>query len=59
MKRGDHMKTEAEIKKEIDRIKADHRMKRKPAIVDINAPLALIQCHLEGQVAALRWVLDE
>lgn len=51
------MKTAKEIKQMIRAIRSDPRMKRKPAIVDINGPLALIQCNLEGKLDALNWVL--
>jgi hypothetical protein len=52
------MKSKEDIKKEIDRLKKDDRLKGKPALVEINAPLALIQVHLESRIAALEWVLD-
>jgi len=51
------MKTEAEIRSAIAAIEKDRRLKAKPATLDINAPLALIQCNMEGQLEALRWVL--
>lgn len=53
------MKTREEIEKAIAGIKADDRMQAKPAIVAINAPLALIQCNFEGQLKALKWVLGD
>jgi hypothetical protein len=53
------MKTAAEIKEAINEIEADDRMKGKPALLASNGPLALIQCHLEGELQALRWVLNE
>jgi hypothetical protein len=53
------MKTEKEIRQMIRAIKKDPRMHGKPAFVEINAPLALIQCHLDGQRQALEWVLAE
>jgi hypothetical protein len=52
------MKTEAEIRRAIQEIKQDARLKGPPATVDINAPLALIQLDLESQIKALQWVLE-
>jgi len=53
------VKTQPEIRKAILEIKRDRHLKGRPATVDVNAPLALIQTHLEGQLEALRWVLNE
>ena len=59
------MKTVDEIKEKIEKIKSDDRMKGyetpayKSANVQVNAPLALIQCSYEGYISALRWVLGE
>jgi len=59
------MKTEEEIKEKIEKIKADDRMKNygtpdyKPANVQVNAPLALIQCTYEGMIAGLEFALGE
>jgi hypothetical protein len=53
------MKTEEQITMAIEKIKLDPRMKAKPATVDINAPLALIQCAIESQLTALQWVLHD
>lgn len=53
------MKTKKEIQAKIDEIEADTRMGYKPAKVDINAPLALIQCSLGSQRDILKWVLNE
>jgi hypothetical protein len=57
---GGEMKTSKEIRAEIRRIKADSRFahrKKDVAIVEINAPLALVQCSMEAQVGTLEWVL--
>lgn len=53
------MKTREQILAAIAEIKKDSRYKEKPALVQINAPLALIQVDLESQIKALRWVLDD
>ena len=56
------MRTEAEIQKLLDHIKADDRYAHTPgdcANVLTNGPLALIQCELTGRAQALRWVLGE
>ncbi len=52
------MKTVSEIKAKIEKIESDDRLKGKPALVHINAPLALIQCSLQTQIDILKWVLD-
>lgn len=59
------MRTKEEIQAKIDKIKADGRMKGygtdayKPANVQINAPLALIQTTYEGMIAGLEFALGE
>lgn len=53
------MKTEEQIRKRLTEIEADVRLNYKPADVEINAPLALVQTYLETASANLRWVLDE
>lgn len=48
------------INKRIAEIEADERYqsgRKKPATIDVNAPLALIQLELETEIKALRWVL--
>lgn len=45
------------IKEKLEEIESDERYKAKPAIVTINAPLALIQTNLESSAQTLRWVL--
>lgn len=51
------MRSTAEIKTMIARITADPRYGYKPACVETNAPLALIQVEMKAQVNALNWVL--
>lgn len=59
------MRTKEEIQAKIEKIKADNRMKNygtpeyKPANVQVNAPLALIQCTYEGMIAGLEYALNE
>ena len=48
------------ISKRIAEIEADERYqsgRKKPATVDINAPLALVQLEFETEIKTLRWVL--
>lgn len=52
------MKNEIEILKKLKEIKDDERLSYPSANVEINAPLALIQISLEGQISILKWVLD-
>ena len=52
------MRTEAEIRARIAEIEADDRFKRPPALVRVNAPVALIQTGLKSEHAALVWLLD-
>ena len=51
------MKTETEVRAEIQALKADSRYKQRPALVEINAPLALIQVSIAARIRALQWVL--
>lgn len=56
------MRSIDEIRKRIAEIEADERYisgKEHPAIVDINAPLALIQVAFESEVRTLKWLLQE
>jgi hypothetical protein len=48
----------ARIRERLAQIEADERFRAKPALVQINAPLALIQCTMKGEHGALRWVLS-
>lgn len=40
----------------IGRLKDDDRFKSKPALVEVNAPLALVQVEIRATIAALEWV---
>ncbi len=51
--------TERDIRNKIKATKLDERFRYKPALVQINAPLALIQVELATVVRTLRWVLGE
>ena len=53
------MRTESEIREEIEELEADPRLKYHPASVQINAPLALIQVEIDSRISALKWVLKE
>lgn len=53
----DANKVKLAIREEVAKIKADSRYKAKPALVQINAPLALIQVEMKAQVAAYEKVL--
>lgn len=48
-----------EVKKRISEIETDDRYKAEPANVNINAPLALIQMAMKGQIFVLKWVEKE
>ena len=56
---GGKMKPEVRIRQMIHELKSDQRYKQKPALVQINAPLALIQTSIEGKIEALEWVLKK
>ncbi len=46
------------IQKRISEIEADSRYQsgmKRPALVEINAPLALVQSNFEGEMRALKW----
>jgi hypothetical protein len=51
------MKSEAEVRALLKKIESDERLWYKPALVQINAPLALIQVEGETKANMLRWVL--
>jgi len=53
------MKTRLQIAGRLAAIASDDRYHAPPALVEINAPLALIQVALETEAIALAWVLDE
>ena len=52
-----NIKSKKEIEKKIKEIEADDRFQAPPAIVDINAPLALVQVDLKAKHNMLKWVL--
>lgn len=45
------------INKKLAEIETDDRLQQAPALVTINAPLALVQVNLQSFASALRWVL--
>ena len=51
------MRTEKELKKKLAELKNDERHKYKPALVEINAPLALVQVSIQAKIDTLEWVL--
>jgi hypothetical protein len=51
------MKTKNEILAKIEELNGDERHKYKPALVQINAPLALTQVEIQAKIDALAWVL--
>lgn len=51
------MKLRDKILKEIRKIEEDDIMQQPKALVQINAPMALIQCTLEGQIQGLKLAL--
>jgi len=53
------MRTEQEIREKLKKVMDDERLHYPPADVFINAPLALIQTHLEAQRGLLTWILNE
>lgn len=53
------MKTEKEIRSEIDKINKDERFHYPIANVFSNSPLALIQLEMETKYDTLHWVLGE
>jgi hypothetical protein len=57
MTQSDRRATEQEIRKRLSDIDADERFHYPPALVQINAPLALIQVELETTARTLAWVL--
>jgi len=48
-----------EIEARIATIEEDSRFQDKPAQVQVNAPLALIQVGMKGELCGLRWVLGK
>lgn len=53
------MKNEKQIRDLLFDYLNDERIHYKPALVQINAPLALIQVDLNARIRTLEWILDE
>lgn len=51
------MKVREKILEEIRKIEEDDIMQQPKALVQINAPMALIQCTLDGQIQGLKLAL--
>lgn len=51
--------SEREIRAALAKIEADERYHYAPALVQINAPLALVQVDLTARAEVLAWVLGE
>ena len=51
------MRPEDKIREEIEELKKDDRIQGSPANVFINAPLALIQMGIDGQIDGLQTAL--
>ena len=51
------MRPEDKIREEIEELKKDDRIQGSPANVFINAPLALIQMGIKGQIDGLQTAL--
>lgn len=51
------MKSKGAILAKIKELENDERHGYKPALVEINAPLALIQVEIQSKIDALKWVL--
>jgi hypothetical protein len=45
------------VRRKLEEIAADERLSYPTATVFENAPLALVQCGLQNQINALKWVL--
>ncbi len=55
------MRSKEQIEKRIGEIERDDRYQsglEKPALIEINAPLALIQVSFEAELRGLKWVLE-
>lgn len=52
-----YAKTPGEIRARLAEIDADDRYHYPPALIQINAPLALIQVSMKSEANALAWVL--
>lgn len=51
------MKVREKILEEIRKIEEDDIMQQPPALVDVNAPIALIQCDMIGRIDGLKLAL--
>lgn len=51
------MRLREKILEEIRKIEEDDIMQQPPALVDVNAPMALIQCTRTGQIQGLKLAL--
>lgn len=51
------MKLREKILEEIRKIEEDDIMQQPPALVDVNAPMALIQCDMIGRIDGLKLAL--
>ena len=51
------MKSNDEILTKIKELESDERHNYEPALVQVNAPLALIQIEIQSKIDALKWVL--
>lgn len=47
------------VKDHIQDVRVDAQLHREPALVDVNAPLALIQCTGEGHIQGIGWMLRQ
>ena len=53
------MRTAKELRFQLAKLKSDERHKYKLALVQINAPLALIQVEIQAKIDALEWALND
>ena len=53
------MKKPSELRAKLRELRNDERHRYKPALVQINAPLALIQVEIQAKIDALEWVLSD
>ncbi len=51
------MRSEQEVRDSLSRVSGDERLTYEPVLVQVNAPLALIQVELEARKNVLRWML--
>lgn len=52
------MKSKKLIEEKLKEVESDERLSSPPALVQINAPLALIQVDLKARVQILKWILE-